>query len=59
MTSDARIDSSLEYVFGRLQETALWQNAMRRKNSEAEGKYIRQTGGSGQIGGVKIRLGPQ
>jgi elongation factor G len=29
-----------------------------RKNSEAEGKYIRQTGGSGQYGHVKIRLGP-
>ena len=30
-----------------------------RKNSEAEGKYIRQTGGSGQYGHVKIRLGAQ
>jgi elongation factor G len=29
-----------------------------RKNSEAEGKYIRQTGGSGQYGHVKIRLAP-
>jgi elongation factor G len=29
-----------------------------RKNSEAEGKYIRQTGGSGQYGHVKIRLSP-
>src|ERR1017187_5505080 len=29
-----------------------------RKNSEAEGKYIRQTGGSGQYGHVKLRLGP-
>ncbi len=29
-----------------------------RKNSEAEGKYIRQTGGSGQYGHVKIRLYP-
>ena len=29
-----------------------------RKNAEAEGKYIRQTGGSGQYGHVKIRLGP-
>jgi len=29
-----------------------------RKNSEAEGKYIRQTGGSGQYGHVKIRLEP-
>ena len=30
-----------------------------RKTSEAEGKYIRQTGGSGQYGHVKIRLSPQ
>ncbi len=29
-----------------------------RKNSEAEGKYIRQTGGNGQYGHVKIRLAP-
>jgi elongation factor G len=29
-----------------------------RKNSEAEGKYIRQTGGSGQYGHVKLRLAP-
>jgi elongation factor G len=29
-----------------------------RKNSEAEGKYIRQTGGNGQYGHVKIRLSP-
>ena len=29
-----------------------------RKNSDAEGKYIRQTGGSGQYGHVKIRLAP-
>jgi len=29
-----------------------------RKHSEAEGKYIRQTGGSGQYGHVKIRLEP-
>jgi elongation factor G len=29
-----------------------------RKKSEAEGKYIRQTGGSGQYGHVKIRLEP-
>jgi elongation factor G len=29
-----------------------------RKNSEAEGKYIRQTGGSGQYGHVKLRLYP-
>jgi elongation factor G len=29
-----------------------------RKNSEAEGKYIRQTGGSGQYGHVKLRLSP-
>ncbi|MDR3765394.1 MAG: elongation factor G [Acidobacteriota bacterium] len=29
-----------------------------RKNSEAEGKYIRQTGGNGQYGHVKIRLYP-
>ncbi len=29
-----------------------------RKHSEAEGKYIRQTGGSGQYGHVKIRLDP-
>jgi elongation factor G len=30
-----------------------------RKHSEAEGKYIRQTGGRGQYGHVKIRLDPQ
>ena len=30
-----------------------------RKHSEAEGKYIRQTGGRGQYGHVKIRLEPQ
>jgi elongation factor G len=30
-----------------------------RRNSEAEGKYIRQTGGRGQYGHVKIRLEPQ
>jgi len=30
-----------------------------RKKSEAEGKYIRQTGGSGQYGHVKIRIEPQ
>ena len=30
-----------------------------RKTAEAEGKYIRQTGGSGQYGHVKIRLIPQ
>jgi elongation factor G len=30
-----------------------------RKQSEAEGKYIRQTGGRGQYGHVKIRLEPQ
>ena len=30
-----------------------------RKPSEAEGKYIRQTGGRGQYGHVKIRLDPQ
>jgi len=30
-----------------------------RKKAEAEGKYIRQTGGSGQYGHVKIRLEPQ
>jgi elongation factor G len=30
-----------------------------RKTAEAEGKYIRQTGGSGQYGHVKIRLMPQ
>jgi elongation factor G len=29
-----------------------------RKNAEAEGKYIRQTGGRGQYGHVKIRLEP-
>jgi elongation factor G len=29
-----------------------------RKSSEAEGKYIRQTGGRGQYGHVKIRLEP-
>jgi elongation factor G len=29
-----------------------------RKQSQAEGKYIRQTGGSGQYGHVKIRLEP-
>ena len=29
-----------------------------RKHAEAEGKYIRQTGGSGQYGHVKIRLEP-
>ncbi|HEX6881198.1 MAG TPA: elongation factor G [Terriglobales bacterium] len=29
-----------------------------RKHSEAEGKYIRQTGGSGQYGHVKIRIEP-
>jgi elongation factor G len=29
-----------------------------RKTSEAEGKYIRQTGGSGNYGHVKIRLEP-
>ena len=29
-----------------------------RKQSEAEGKYIRQTGGSGQYGHVKIRIEP-
>jgi len=29
-----------------------------RKPSEAEGKYIRQTGGSGQYGHVKIRVEP-
>ncbi len=29
-----------------------------RKQSEAEGKYIRQTGGSGQYGHVKIRVEP-
>jgi len=29
-----------------------------RKKSEAEGKYIRQTGGSGQYGHVKIRIEP-
>jgi elongation factor G len=29
-----------------------------RKSSEAEGKYIRQTGGSGNYGHVKIRLEP-
>jgi len=30
-----------------------------RKKSEAEGKYIRQTGGRGQYGHVKIRVEPQ
>src|SRR5438876_4282433 len=30
-----------------------------RKPAEAEGKYIRQTGGRGQYGHVKIRLEPQ
>src|SRR5437879_11155398 len=30
-----------------------------RKHAEAEGKYIRQTGGRGQYGHVKIRLEPQ
>jgi elongation factor G len=30
-----------------------------RKPAEAEGKYIRQTGGRGQYGHVKIKLGPQ
>src|SRR5438270_9640935 len=30
-----------------------------RKHAEAEGKYIRQTGGSGHYGHVKIRLEPQ
>jgi elongation factor G len=30
-----------------------------RRNSEAEGKYIRQTGGRGQYGHAKIRLEPQ
>jgi elongation factor G len=30
-----------------------------RKKSEAEGKYIRQTGGKGQYGHAKIRLEPQ
>ena len=30
-----------------------------RKNSQAEGKYIRQTGGRGQYGHAKIRLEPQ
>ncbi len=29
-----------------------------RKEAEAEGKYIRQTGGSGNYGHCKIRLGP-
>jgi elongation factor G len=29
-----------------------------RKRSQAEGKYIRQTGGSGQYGHVKIRIEP-
>ncbi len=29
-----------------------------RKKAEAEGKYIRQTGGSGQYGHVKIRIDP-
>jgi len=29
-----------------------------RKRSDAEGKYIRQTGGSGQYGHVKIRIEP-
>jgi elongation factor G len=30
-----------------------------RKHAEAEGKYIRQTGGRGQYGHVKIKLDPQ
>jgi elongation factor G len=30
-----------------------------RKQSQAEGKYIRQTGGRGQYGHVRIRLAPQ
>src|SRR5258708_8732063 len=30
-----------------------------RKHSEAEGKYIRQTGGRGQYGHAKINLDPQ
>jgi elongation factor G len=30
-----------------------------RKKAEAEGKYIRQTGGRGQYGHVKIRIEPQ
>src|SRR5436305_3443428 len=30
-----------------------------RKHAEAEGKYIRQTGGKGQYGHVKIRIEPQ
>ncbi len=30
-----------------------------RRNSEGEGKYIRQTGGRGQYGHAKIRLEPQ
>ena len=30
-----------------------------RKKTEAEGKYIRQTGGKGQYGHVKLRLEPQ
>jgi elongation factor G len=30
-----------------------------RKHAEAEGKYIRQTGGRGQYGHAKIRLDPQ
>jgi len=30
-----------------------------RKHSEAEGKYIRQTGGKGQYGHAKIKLDPQ
>jgi elongation factor G len=30
-----------------------------RKKSEAEGKYIRQTGGKGQYGHAKLRLEPQ
>jgi elongation factor G len=29
-----------------------------RKESQAEGKYIRQTGGSGHYGHVKLRIGP-
>ncbi len=29
-----------------------------RKDSQAEGKYIRQTGGSGHYGHVKLRIGP-
>jgi elongation factor G len=30
-----------------------------RKHSEAEGKYIRQTGGKGQYGHAKVKLDPQ